>query len=118
MIYPQVTAHIEQQKNEEAAERVENLIKSVTGKELTLDSEKELEDAQKEYDSLTEEQKNYVSNYKKLEEMRVKLDSLKKVQKVIDQINAINGNKLTAEDKSVQTVRNAYNQLSEKRKNR
>lgn len=81
VIYPQVTAHIEQQKNEEAAERVENLIKSVTGKELTLDSEKELEDAQKEYDSLTEEQKNYVSNYKKLEEMRVKLDSLKKCRK-------------------------------------
>lgn len=116
VIYPQVTAHIEQQKNEEVAEKVENLIKSVTGKELTLDSEKELEDAQKEYDSLTEEQKNYVSNYKKLEEMRAKLDSLKKVQKVIDQINAINGNKLTAEDKSVQTVRNAYNQLSEEEK--
>lgn len=38
------------------------------------------------------------------------------MQKVIDQINAINGNKLTAEDKSVQTVRNAYNQLSEEEK--
>lgn len=69
VIHPQVTAHIEQQKNEEAAAKVENLIKSVTGKELTLDSEKELEDAQKEYDSLTEEQKKYVGNYKKLSEM-------------------------------------------------
>lgn len=123
VIYPQVTQYIQEQENQEKAERVINLINSVTSGEITLDSEKDLDSTKTEYNSLTDEQKSLVDNYDKLEEAYATLDGLKieqenqeKAQSVIDAIEAIDSASLTDSDTSVQAIREQYDSLTDDQK--
>lgn len=116
VVYPQAAQYMERQKNEEMSEKVVNLINAATDGVITLDSEKALDTAQKEYDALSGEQKKLVSNYKKLEKAYAELRSLQDVQEVIDALNAIDENSLSAEDTSVKNVRDTYDKLTDDEK--
>ena len=113
----------DEQKNVEAAERVINLINSLDEKEITVDSEADINAVQLEYDALSQEQKELVSNYSKLEQAHMDLQIVKnqadvqtKAAQVIQAIEQINEAELTAEDTSVESVRAQYNALSEEGK--
>lgn len=123
VIYPQVTQYIQEQENQEKAERVINLINSVTSGEITLNSEKDLDSAKTEYNSLNDDQKALVDNYGKLEEAYTTLDGLKveqenqeKAQSVIDAIEAVDSESLTDSDTSIQDIRDQYDSLTEDQK--
>ena len=123
VIYPQVTQYMQQQENEDAAKKVMELINSTASDEITLDSEKALDHAKAEYDSLTADQKALVKNYDKLEAAYATLDDLKieqenqeKAQSVIDSINAVDPNSLTDSDTSIQAIRDQYNSLTDEQK--
>lgn len=123
VIYPQVTQYMQQQKNEDAAQKVMELIDSAASDEITLDSEKALEHAKAEYNSLTDDQKALVKNYDKLDKAYTTLDQLKieqenqeKAQSVIDAINAVDPNSLTDSDTSIQAIRDQYNSLTDEQK--
>lgn len=123
VIYPKVTQYIQEQENQEKADRVINLINSVTSDEITLDSEKDLDLVKTEYNSLTDEQKSFVYNYDKLEEAYAALDNLKteqenqeKAQSVIDAIEAVDSASLTDSDTSVQSIREQYDSLTDDQK--
>lgn len=113
----------DEQKNMEAAERVINLINSLDEKEITADSGADIDAVQLEYDALSPEQKELVSNYSKLEQAHMDLQIAKnqadvqtKADQVIQAIEQINEAGLTAEDTSVESVRAQYNALSEEGK--
>ena len=113
----------DEQKNVEAAERVINLINSLDEKEITVDSEADINAVQLEYDALSPEQKELVSNYSKLEQTHMDFQIVKnqadvqtKADQVIQAIEQINEAELTAEDTSVESVRAQYNALSEEGK--
>ncbi|HJD45517.1 MAG TPA: zinc-ribbon domain-containing protein [Candidatus Mediterraneibacter norfolkensis] len=123
VIYPQVTQYIQEQENQEKADRVINQINSVTSGEITLDSEKDLDSAKTEYNSLNDDQKALVDNYGKLEEAYTTLDGLKveqenqeKAQSVIDAIEAVDSESLTDSDTSIQDIRDQYDSLTEDQK--
>ena len=123
VIYPQVTQYIQEQENQEKADRVINLINSVTSGEITLDSEKDLDSAKTEYNSLTDDQKALVDNYDKLEGAYATLDGLKleqenrdKAQSIIDAIEAVDPESLTDDDTSVQSIREQYDSLTDEQK--
>lgn len=123
VIYPQVTQYMQEQENQEKADKVSNLINSVTSGEITLDSEKDLDSAKMEYNSLTDNQKALVDNYDKLEEAYAALDSLKveqenqeKAQSIIDAIEAIDPESLTDSDTFVQSIREQYDSLTDEQK--
>nr|WP_296264652.1 zinc ribbon domain-containing protein [uncultured Merdimonas sp.] len=123
VIYPQITQHMQQQENEDASKKIMELIDSAAGGEITLDSEKALEHAKTEYDSLTADQKALVENYDKLKKAYATLDQLKaekenqeKAQSVIDAINTVDPNSLTDSDTSIQAIRDQYNSLTDEQK--
>ena len=123
VIYPQVTQYMQEKEDQEKADYVVERINSVTSGEITLDSEKDLDSAKTEYDSLTDEQKSLVDNYDKLEEAYATLDGLKieqenqeKAQSVIDAIEAIDSASLTDSDTSVQAIRDQYDSLTDDQK--
>ncbi len=123
VIYPQITQYIQGQENQEKAERVINLIKSVTDGEITIESEKDLDSAKMEYNSLSDEQKKLVDNYDKLKNSYTELDKLKekqanqeKAKSVIDAIKAVNPDSLTDTDTSIQEIRTEYERLTEEQK--
>lgn len=123
VIYPQVTQYMQGQENQEKADRVINLINSVTNGEITLDSEKDLDSAKTEYNSLTDDQKALVDNYDKLEEAYAALDGLKleqenqeKAQSIIDAIEAVDPESLTEGDTSMQSIREQYDSLTDEQK--
>lgn len=123
VIHPQVTQHIQEQENQEKADRVINLINSVTSGEITLNSEKDLDSAKTEYNSLNDDQKALVDNYGKLEEAYTTLDGLKveqenqeKAQSVIEAIEAVDSESLTDSDTSIQDIRDQYDSLTEDQK--
>lgn len=116
IIYPKVVNHMEQKKNEEKAEKVINLINSTTKDQISLDSEKNLDTAKKEYDSLSGKQKKLVKNYKKLTKAYKSLTELKNAQQIIDALDAVDKNSLSADDTSVQDIRNNYDKLTDAEK--
>lgn len=116
IIYPKVVNHMEQKKNEEKAEKVINLINSATKDQISLDSEKNLDTAKKEYDSLSGKQKKLVKNYKKLTKAYKSLTELKNAQQIIDALDAVDKNSLSADDTSVQDIRNNYDKLTDAEK--
>lgn len=107
---------MEQKKNEEKAEKVINLINSATKDQISLDSEKNLDTAKKEYDSLSGKQKKLVKNYKKLTKAYKSLTELKNAQQIIDALDAVDKNSLSADDTSVQDIRNNYDKLTDAEK--
>lgn len=68
IIYPQITANIKEAENKKEAEKVINLIDSLSDKEITEDMTDELNLIQMSYHSLTKEQQKLVENAHKLDE--------------------------------------------------
>lgn len=123
VIYPQVTRYIQQKENEDAAEKVMERIESAVDDKITLDSEKVLVHVKAEYNALTADQKALVKNYNKLEKACDTLDRLKteqenqeKAQEIINAIESVDSANLTAEDTSVQSLREQYNSLTDDQK--
>lgn len=123
VIYPMVTQYMEQKENEEKAQRVVNLINSALENEITLDSEDDLNDIQKEYNALSADQKKLVKNYDKLEEAAASLEKLKKeeedkekAQEIIDRLDNVNKDTLAYDDTSIQEIRSAYDKLTDDQK--
>lgn len=115
IIYPQITANIKEAENKKEAEKVINLIDSLSDKEITEDMTDELNLIQMSYHSLTKEQKKLVTNY---DELKKALEFLKKIKdesqakNIQEEIDLINTDNLTAEDTSVGELRRKYNALS------
>lgn len=106
-------------KNKEAAQRVENLIDSIDEANLTADSRKMLDNIQTEYDALSKTQQKLVKNY----------DELGKAYKILDDqanqdaasalvaaIDAIDPAALTSTDTSVADLRKQYEALTDEQK--
>lgn len=85
VIYPKVTDYLHNKENQKAAQKVVNLIDSLNGKEITADSENDLDRIRLEYDSLSKEQKELVVNYSSLEKAYERVEESKN-QKVADEI--------------------------------
>ena len=66
----------DQQQDKEAADKVIKKIEAI-GDKINLESEKEIEEARKAYDDLTEVQKKLVTNYDKLTKAEKELESIK-----------------------------------------
>ena len=119
VIYPQVTGYMHNKENQQEANRVINLIDSLKDKEITADSESDLDKIEFEYESLSKEQKKLVSNYEDLKKAYEKVESMRQ-QKIADEIitaiDQINPDSLTAEDTTVQELRDKYNGLSDAQK--
>src|SRR5690606_5232393 len=114
-------------KDQTAAKKVQNLIINLPAiDEVTLDDATNIENVRSEYNSLTAEQKEYVTNLKVLEEVEVKLASLKaaakevedkyKAKQVETMIDSL-PSKITLEDKeSVMRTKSHYDNLTETQK--
>ena len=102
------------------AEAVDQLIDAIG--EVTLESEKAINDARTAYDALTDKQKNLVTKLDVLEAAESRLAVLKQeaadkaaAQIVIDQITAI-GDVTLEKEADIVAARNAYNVLTEDQK--
>ena len=119
VVYPKVMDYLQDKEDQKAAQKVINLIDSLDEKKITADSEKDLDAIQIQYDALTSEQKELVKDYDKLEKayktLQMKKDE-KTAQEVIDAIDKIEKDSLTADDTSVEELRNKYNELTEAQK--
>ena len=110
----------------ERGEKVENQIKKIDETiELTDECEEKITTARKAYDSLTREEKRYVSNYDVLLKAEERLAALKKekadkeaADAVIAQINALpTAENVTLEhQEAVDAARNAYSKLTDDQK--
>lgn len=118
-IYPQIVKSIEKSENQKEAQKVINLIDSIKDKEISTDMKDELKLIQISYNSLSEEQKKLVTNYKELEKI-LKAVQEKENQEIAEaiekEIDSINVEKLTAEDNSIEELRKKYDALSEEQK--
>ena len=137
VVYPLVQENEEQEETERKAEiekkeetkkkesdkkeaqKVIDLINTLKDKEITKNSENELEMIRLHYNSLSQEQKRLVTNHDTLEEafktLQVKKDEAA-ANEVITAINAVNITYLTAEDTSIQELRKKYESLTESQK--
>lgn len=119
VVYPKVMDYLQDKEDQKAAQKVIKLIDSLDEKEITEDSEKELDRIKKEYDALSKGQKKLVSNYDDLEDAYKQLEEVqdqKAADGIIAAIDGIDKASLTAADTSVQAVRDKYNELSEAQK--
>lgn len=76
-----------------------------------------MDTAKKEYDSLSGKQKKLVKNYNKLTKAYKSLTELKNAQQIIDALNAVDKNSLSADDTSVQDIQSNYDKLTDAEKN-
>lgn len=115
IIYPQIADNIKEAGNKKEAEKVINLIDSLSDKKMTEDMADELNLIQISYYSLNKEQKKLVTNY---DELKKALESLEKAKdeslakNIQEDIDLINADNLTAEDTSIRELRKKYNALS------
>lgn len=107
--HPEILEEAEQKYDELCAAEVVAAIASMG--EITTDSLELLQKIQTMYDSLTENQKTFVTNYGKLQEAVVQYENLLAAQSVIEMIAGIG--EVTLESKTVITETiEAYNQLT------
>lgn len=108
-------------KNQTAAQPVINLINDIPTT-ITLDCKDEVTAARNAYDKLTSEQKEFVTNYKKLQAAEDAIEALEAeeqeraknraaAQPVIDLIDAIPSPVTLESEDAVASARNAYNLL-------
>lgn len=119
VIYPKVMDYLHDKENQKEAQRVINLIDSLEDKKITADSESDLDKIRLEYDSLTKEQKDLVSNYFVLANAYKKVETAKDqkiANEIVSAIEKIDKNTLTASDTSLKVLRDKYNQLSDSQK--
>jgi hypothetical protein len=117
--YPKYTQYVQAKENQKEAQKVFNLIDSLKEKEITVDSEEDLDKIKFAYNSLSNEQKKLIGNYKELENAYSEIESAKMkriAEDVIAEINKIDTNSLTDADTSVQKLRERYNSLTDKQK--
>ena len=107
--HPEILKEAEQKYDELCAAEVVAAIASMG--EITMDSLELLQKIQTMYDSLTENQKTFVTNYGKLQEAVVQYENLLAAQSVVEMIAGIG--EVTLESKTVITETiEAYNQLT------
>lgn len=107
--HPEILEEAEQKYDELCAAEVVAAIASMG--EITMDSLELLQKIQTMYDSLTENQKTFVTNYGKLQEAVVQYENLLAAQSVVEMIAGIG--EVTLESKTVITETiEAYNQLT------
>lgn len=107
--HPEILEESEQKYDELCAAEVVAAIASMG--EITTDSLELLQKIQTMYDSLTENQKTFVTNYGKLQEAVVQYENLLAAQSVVEMIAGIG--EVTLESKTVITETiEAYNQLT------
>ena len=107
------TQIIKLEEDKAAAEIVINAINSIG--EVTLDSERVINEVRGKYNELTDDQKALITNYSVLTEAEQTYSNLR-VQEVISLIEGLPEN-ITVSDKSqVETVREAYEKLNEDQK--
>lgn len=107
--HPEILEEAEQKYDELCAAEVVAAIASMG--EITMDSPELLQKIQTMYDSLTENQKTFVTNYGKLQEAVVQYENLLAAQSVVEMIAGIG--EVTLESKTVITETiEAYNQLT------
>lgn len=107
--HPEILEKAEQKYDELCAAEVVAAIASMG--EITTDSLELLQKIQTMYDSLTENQKTFVTNYGKLQEAVVQYENLLAAQSVVEMIAGIG--EVTLESKTVITETiEAYNQLT------
>lgn len=107
--HPEILEEAEQKYDELCAAEVVAAIASMG--EITMDSLELLQKIQTMYDSLTENQKIFVTNYGKLQEAVVQYENLLAAQSVVEMIAGIG--EVTLESKTVITETiEAYNQLT------
>lgn len=107
--HPEILEEAEQKYDELCAAEVAAAIASMG--EITTDSLELLQKIQTMYDSLTENQKTFVTNYGKLQEAVVQYENLLAAQSVVEMIAGIG--EVTLESKTVITETiEAYNQLT------
>ncbi|MCI6013570.1 MAG: hypothetical protein MRZ09_01095, partial [Coprobacillus sp.] len=80
---------------------------------ITLEDEEKVNEIINKYNLLTEEEKKNISNYEKLENAVKRIESLKKIQRVIDFINSF---ELNAIGDRVLEVKNEYDKLTDEEK--
>ena len=80
---------------------------------ITLEDEEKVNEIMNKYNLLTEEEKQKISNYEKLENAVKRIESLKKIQRVI---NFINSFELNASGDRVLEVKNEYDKLTDEEK--
>ena len=118
-IYPKVMDYLQDKEDQKAAQKVIRLIDSLDEKEITAESEKDLNPIKTEYDALSKKQKKLVDNYDDLKDAYKRLDEVqdqKAADSIVTAIDEIDKDSLTASDTSVQAVRDKYNELSEAQK--
>ena len=109
------------EKNRAVAQPVINLINDIPTS-ITLDCKDEVTAARNAYNKLTSEQKEYVTNYKKLQAAEDAIETLEAeeqerakdraaAQPVIDLINAIPSTVTLESEDAITSARNAYNLL-------
>lgn len=109
------------EKNRAAAQPVISLINDIPTS-ITLDCKDEVTAARNAYNKLTSEQKEYVTNYKKLQAAETAIETLETeeqerakdraaAQPVIDLINAIPSTVTLESEDTITSARNAYNLL-------
>lgn len=119
VIYPKVMDYLEDKENQKAAQKVIRLIDSLDEKEITAESEKDLNPIKTEYDALSKQQKKLVTNYDDLKDAYKRLEEAqdqKAADSIVALIDEIDKNSLTADDTSVQAIRDKYDKLSEAQK--
>ena len=119
VVYPKVMDYLQDKEDQKAAQKVINLIDSLDEKEITADSEKDLDHIKTEYDALSKTQKKLVNNYDDLKNAYKRLEEVqdqKVADSIVTAIDEIDKDSLTAGDTSVQAVRDKYNELSEAQK--
>lgn len=97
--------------DQEKAKVIEIMIDSLPTN-FTLDEKVIIELALKYYDDLTEEQKQYVSNYEKLFNALSYLEKLEQAKEIIDLINDLPEEISLDDEEKIVNIRNMYNALS------
>ncbi|MBQ6066950.1 MAG: hypothetical protein IJK89_09010 [Clostridia bacterium] len=94
----------------EATKQVEALIKAI-GSDVGLESEEAISAAQEAYDNLTDEEKDKVGNYKKLEKAKEKYDKLAGLNDYIAQMVDSAGTSFSKDDFDVSGLIGQYEEM-------
>ena len=112
--------NIDKKLDQEAANEVIRLIETLKGKTITVESESELTVIKMQYETLTQSQKELVSNYNIFEKASKELEQAKD-QKIAEElvlaIDSIDEDSLNTDSTEIDKLINQYNTLTENQKN-
>ncbi len=119
VLYPIIQENYENSLNQKAADEVIDLIDTLRGEEITLDSANKLTIIKLEYDSLNFKQKKLVTNYNILKRALEKYDVLKNgtaITDIIALIDGIDAGSLSTDMTVIDNILTKYNALTEEQK--